>query len=78
MKEQLLFIITTILMPFIIAGFIKFAYARQDEMNENQQKLNFICSPGVYVESFSNHDGKFIVCLMKRDSKEFEVREIVK
>lgn len=78
MKEQLPLVITVMLMPFIIAGIIKFAYARQDEMNENQQKLNFTCMPRVYVESFSNHDGKFAVCLMKQNSKEFEVREVVK
>ena len=49
----------------------------QINKKEFQQKLNFLCSPGVYIETISNSGSEFAVCLMKQNSKEFVVKEIV-
>lgn len=52
MKEKFPAFITVILMPFIIAGMIKLAYAQQDEIKEDIEKINFACVPGINVETF--------------------------
>lgn len=40
------------------------------------QRVNFLCSPGVYIAEFSHLNSRYAICLLKQDSKEFVVKEI--
>lgn len=62
----------------LVVGLNILITARREQMKNQQQKLNFACVPGVYIESFSNKNNDFAICLMEPDSKEFVVREIAK
>lgn len=61
-----------------IIFFALFSLKERENEKQFQQKLNFICSPGVAVRTMSNRDSDFVICLMKPNSKEFVVREIAK
>ena len=78
MKENIIIGVSFICAIVLIFLFIKFAYARQDQMAENQQKLNFLCSPGVYITTVSSNNIDYAICKMTPTSEELIGKKISK
>jgi len=51
---------------------------RQVQMKSQQEKLNFFCSPGVYITTVESDNDDFIICKMTPDSKELIGKKISK
>lgn len=51
---------------------------QQERLKNQQEKLNFLCSPGVYIETVSNNNIDYAICKMTPTSEELIGKKISK